>query len=149
MQLFDASMLQQLIHAAGRKLLLAAAEQAPTILILEDLHWSDSASWNFLHYFLPSARHVPLLLLLVSRDSHRIEPATPHNEIHLGALTLEEGRLMVDQLIRQTTAEAQFVKTEIAQLTAGNPFYADGHDDFPEFQERFGIGPGCTAPAPF
>ena len=128
LQLFDADMLQRSIHSAIRQIFLTEAQQVTTILIFEDLHWVDDASWHFFRHFVRSDDAVPLLLILVSRDP-RLENlsqlVTTYTKIQLPTLSLQEGQLLVDQLIQQQTETAQVVKADIVQRAAGNPFYIE------------------------
>ena len=51
------------IRAGVRRLLQAVAARQPTLLVLEDAHWMDAASWDLAEL---AAREVPGLLLLLS-----------------------------------------------------------------------------------
>ena len=132
----DASMLQRQIHAVLRQLFLFEAERAPTVLVFDDLHWVDPASRDFLEYLIQTTGDAKLLLVLVSRDSERqtvvrpliaVAEKAPDRliDIQLQALSDAEGELLVDQLIRQNTAEALVIKQQVARRAAGNPFYIE------------------------
>jgi len=132
----DASMLQRQTHAVLRQLFLFEAERAPTVLVFDDLHWVDPASRDFLEYLIQTTGDAQLLLMLVSRDSERQTVVRPliavaekapdrFVDIQLQALSDAEGELLVDQLIRQNTAEAQAIKHQVARRAAGNPFYIE------------------------
>ncbi len=54
-------------HAAWRRYLLALAHDAPTVLVLEDLHWADDGFLDFLQSLLEGADNVPLLVLGTAR----------------------------------------------------------------------------------
>jgi len=132
----DASMLQRQTHAALRQLFLFEAERAPTVLVFDDLHWVDPASRDFLEYLIQTTSDAQLLLVLVSRDSERQTVVRPliavaekaldrFIDIQLQALSDAEGELLVDQLIRQNTAQALGIKQQVARRAAGNPFYIE------------------------
>jgi predicted ATPase/class 3 adenylate cyclase len=132
----EAEMVQQQTHSALRQLLLASAGQAPTVLIFEDLHWVDPASRNFLEYLIQTSPEAPLLLVLVSRAAERqsvIRPLVvaaqqePERlvDLPLQALSESEGQLLIDQLITQSSPEAQQLKQQIGQRAAGNPFFVE------------------------
>ena len=132
----DNPMLQKLTHAALRRLFLAEARRAPTILVFDDLHWIDPASREFLEFLIQSVENVPLMLVLVSRDTGRdtvIQPLlkaaeTRHDrlvDIPLPPLSKDEGQLLVSRLIPQTSDEAQVLKRRIVERAEGNPFYAE------------------------
>jgi predicted ATPase/class 3 adenylate cyclase len=133
---FDSVVLQKLIHAALRQIFLTQARLAPTVLVFEDLHWIDPASRDFLEHLVQTVDDVPLLLIMVSRDVDQeaaLQPLVaaaerhdqPPVDIRLRPLSQEEGRLLVDQLLKQTTDEAGVFKRRIAERAEGNPFYAE------------------------
>jgi predicted ATPase/class 3 adenylate cyclase len=133
---FDSSVLEKLIHAALRQVLLAEARLAPTVLVFDDLHWVDPASRAFLEHLIQTMDSVPLMLIMVSRDLERktgvrplIAAAESHHEhlidIKLSPLSAEEGQQLVDQLLTMATDEANALKRRIAERAEGNPFYAE------------------------
>jgi predicted ATPase/class 3 adenylate cyclase len=136
MQLLDSSMLQRQTHAALRKVLLAQADLAPAVLILEDLHWVDPASRDFLDYLIQTTPDAPLMLVLTRRDSEpepTIRPlmatiAKSHDrlvDIQLEVLPTEEAQLLIGQLLGQTSDESLPLQKRIAERAAGNPFYIE------------------------
>lgn len=46
---------------------LHLSKQSPLLLIIEDIHWSDETSLDFLHYLMRRATSQPLLLLVTYR----------------------------------------------------------------------------------
>ncbi len=136
LQLLDASMLREQIHAALRQVLLAETRLAPTVLIFEDLHWIDPTSREFLEYLIRTTGDMPLMLILVSRDAEcdtvlqpliAVAANSPDHviDIQLHALSEAETQLLVDQLIPDTTDEARALKKRIAQRAEGIPFYTE------------------------
>ena len=58
-------------------LLQGLSRQLPTVMVLEDIHWSDEATLNLLHYL---ARNIPnerILLIATFRDEESLQPALP------------------------------------------------------------------------
>jgi class 3 adenylate cyclase/tetratricopeptide (TPR) repeat protein len=136
LQQLDAVMLQRQTHAALRQVLLAEANRGPTVLIFEDLHWVDQASADFLAYLIRTTTTVPLLLVLVSRQTERetiLQPllAAAQQEaerlidIQLQPLSESESHSLADQLIQQTGPEAWTIKQHIVKRAEGNPFYVE------------------------
>jgi len=134
--LLDATMLQRQTHAALRQVFLAEARSGPTVIIFEDLHWLDPASKDFLDYLIQTTDHVPLMLVLVSRQAERETTLRslldtldqePDRliDIQLQLLSESEGQLLADQFIQQSTPEAWGLKTHIVKRAAGNPFYVE------------------------
>lgn len=108
---------------------------APLLLIMEDLHWSDNTSLEFLRYLARRLATQPLLLLLTYR-SDEIHPALHH---FLAALDREQRPVElalphftpaeVDALLRAIFASGRPVHTdfldELCRLTDGNPFFIE------------------------
>jgi predicted ATPase/class 3 adenylate cyclase/Tfp pilus assembly protein PilF len=136
LELWDANMLQQQTHAALRKVIQAEAILAPTIVIMEDLHWIDPASAEFLDYLIQTTGEMPILLILISREAERTTTLAPliatlarHAErltdIQLKALSEKDGLLLVDQLIAQAATGTVGLKKLIAKRAEGIPFYTE------------------------
>ncbi|MCE7986278.1 MAG: helix-turn-helix transcriptional regulator [Caldilinea sp. CFX5] len=108
---------------------------APLLLIIEDLHWSDETSLEFLRYLAHRTATHPLLLLLTYR-SDEIHPTLHH---FLAALDREQRPVElalprftpaeVDALLRAILALGRPVRTEfldaLCRLTDGNPFFIE------------------------
>jgi predicted ATPase/class 3 adenylate cyclase len=135
-KLLEPSMLQRQTHLALRTLLVAEARLAPTVLIFDDLHWVDPASRQFIENLCQSLEDVPILMILVARefekhdDARQIYMAASKHaqspmEIELQPLSKIDSRLLVDQLIQETTAKAKAIKTTIVNRAGGNPYYTE------------------------
>ncbi len=111
------------------------ASRMPLLVILEDLHWSDDTSLEFLLHW---ARRIPSqsILLLTTYRNDEANPSLSHflaeldrarlaSELVLGRLTMEE----VDAMIRAIFDQRRPVRTEFLQpiyaLTEGNPFFVE------------------------
>ena len=136
LELLDAEMLQRQTHTALRRLILAHADQRPTVFVFEDLHWVDPASREFLEYLIQTTSGEPLMVLLVSRQIERstalrflLEAAEQEPgqlvALPLQALPVEEREQLVDQIITQSSPEAQALKQSIAERSEGNPFFVE------------------------
>jgi len=111
------------------------ARERPVLCVLEDLHWSDDTSLEFLHYLARRCTSHPFLLLLTYR-SDEVGPGLRHflaqldrehlaQEISLARLTRNE----VDAMLRAIFALPRSVRVELADpvyaLTEGNPFFVE------------------------
>ena len=113
----------------------ALARRAPTVLILEDLHWADRSTGDFVSFLVRNARRERLLLLASyrSEELHRRHP--------LGPVAIElqrSGRAVLvslqpfarDELVQQLTAILA-VPPEPARVdrllerSDGNPFFVE------------------------
>jgi len=124
-RLFQA-LAQFLVQLAGTRSLL---------LVIEDIHWSDDASLEFLLYFTRQIASAPVLLVLTYR-SDEIHPALGHFLVMLDrerlATEFALARLAppdVDAMLRAIFAEGAPVRrdfaTAVATLTEGNPFFIE------------------------
>jgi predicted ATPase/DNA-binding CsgD family transcriptional regulator len=107
----------------------------PVLLVVEDLHWSDDTSLEFLHYLARRCSAHRLLLLLTYR-SDEVRPSLRHflaqldrerltREIPLTRLARDE----VDAMLRAIFALPRSARLELADpiytLTGGNPFFVE------------------------
>jgi DNA-binding NarL/FixJ family response regulator len=115
------------IHRAVRRLLGLLAEAAPLVLMLDDVHWADTASGELLTYLLahpPPGRVLIAAAYRPPRLSNRVRAAFDRGHaagqvetIELSPLTrLDAGILLGD------TASAGDVEAVYAE-SGGNPFY--------------------------
>src|SRR5437016_8429495 len=70
------------LFAALAHLFLRPATKQPALLVVEDLHWSDETSLDFLHYLARRCTASPLLVLLTYR-SDEVHPGLSHFLAHL------------------------------------------------------------------
>lgn len=50
------------------QLLLKSSQSKPLLLIVEDLHWADPSTFEFLHLLISSVESMPMFAILTSRD---------------------------------------------------------------------------------
>jgi class 3 adenylate cyclase len=55
------------LFASARLFLESAADEQPTILVFEDIHWADANLLDFIETFAGRVRNLPLLLVTLSR----------------------------------------------------------------------------------
>ena len=93
------------LFAAWRGFLETVAEQTPTVLVFEDLHWADDGMLAFLEHLADRAEGVPLLVVGTARpelfERHSLFAAGLHNvnRINLAPLTDEETALLISSLL--------------------------------------------------
>jgi len=114
---------------------LHLSERDPLLLIVEDLHWSDEASLEYLLYLVRRAARHPILLLW----SRRMTGARTGLVELLAALDREPGaqevtlepltRAEVAALMKGILDQPQEISTEFVEavyrLSEGNPFFAE------------------------
>src|SRR6478735_436206 len=116
--------------AAWRRLLEAAAEQRPLILVFEDLHWADDGLLDFVDHLADWATTVPLLIVATARpellDRRPGWSGGKRNAFTLaiGALTDEETAQLLQRLLDRAVLDAD-AQQAVLRRAEGNPLYAE------------------------
>jgi DNA-binding CsgD family transcriptional regulator/Flp pilus assembly protein TadD len=123
------------LFAALTHFFLNQAAQQPLLLVVEDLHWSDDTSLEFLQHLVRRCASQTLLVLLTYR-SDEVGPPLSHwlaeldrqhlgQEIALTRLTRSETGAMLQAIFDlERPAQAAFLDA-IYTLTDGNPFFIE------------------------
>ena len=118
------------LFTAWRRFLEHVADERPTVLVFEDLHWADEPMLAFLEHLADVAEGVPLLLVATARPelyerhpdyARGLRNATP---INLAPLSQEETARLVSALLDATVLPAE-VQKPILDRADGNPLYAE------------------------
>ncbi|MEZ4571441.1 MAG: AAA family ATPase [Thermomicrobiales bacterium] len=120
----------------GRDLFGRIAEQQPLILLLEDMHWADRASLDFLRYLARSAAEIPALLIA----TYRPDEIAPGHALYtlLPSIIRESQPVRIDLRPLDEAATAEWVRgsyalpeaesrrlaTYLQRHAEGNPFFA-------------------------
>jgi class 3 adenylate cyclase/tetratricopeptide (TPR) repeat protein len=103
-----------------------AAEQAPILMLFEDVHWIDPTSLEFLIALVDRVRHLPALLLVTAR--REFAPSWP-GEAHTSSLTLNRlSRRDAATLVLRTAggkAVPEQAADEILQRTDCVPLFVE------------------------
>jgi class 3 adenylate cyclase/tetratricopeptide (TPR) repeat protein len=111
---------------ALRRLLVRAAERRPQVLVIEDLHWCDSATEQFLLALVDSVPALRALVVLTYRPGY----ATPLGErtyvtrIVPAALSPEDSASMAAAALAAETLPEE-LRGLIVGKAEGNPFYVE------------------------
>lgn len=121
------------LYEAVSRVLTRAAQRQPLVLVLEDVHWADTASLELLRVLAAQMRSVPLLVLVTHREH---EPGgSPSFSPTMAALVREPiaRRLPVSRLLADDVSEITqtHLRTEVSrslavalcERTDGNPFF--------------------------
>lgn len=112
-----------------------ASESSPLLIVIEDLHWSDDTSIEFLLHLARQIHSQPLLLLLTYR-SDEINPVLSHflaeldrarlaSELRLSPLAPPETDAMLRAIFEiHRPVRSEFLNI-LHQLTDGNPFFIE------------------------
>ncbi len=109
----------------------ALARQAPLLVVLDDLHWADDASLDFVQQ-LAHAAPVPLLLVMLARPALRERRPAPlagddvgHETLHLQPLDAEHGPALAAALLQHLPDPPEALRRLLVQRAEGNPFYME------------------------
>ena len=111
---------------ALRNLFIRLSEEKPLIIAVEDLHWMDKTSEEYLNYFIDSMAHNPILLILLYRPeyTHQWGSKSYYSKIGLDQLTMESSAELVSAIL-----EGGEVASELNELilnrSAGNPLFLE------------------------
>ncbi len=119
-------------HAAAQMFRRVSAQDgSPVILQLEDLHWADDESLDFLNYLAEVNRDIPLLVLaftrptLFERRSDWRSTEGRHERIDLHPLDKSSSRLLANELLKRLPEVPAALRELITGGAEGNPFYME------------------------
>ncbi len=148
------------LFAAWRTFLEAVAEQNPTVLVFEDIHWADDAMLAFLEHLADRAEGVPLLLVATARpelfERHAdFAAGLPNvNRINLAPLTDAGNRAARQRAARCASCPSELA-APILERAEGNPLYAEefvrllrDRDLLIETDGTVALRPGAEVPLP-
>lgn len=112
-----------------------SAQDGPTIVVLDDLHWADPASVDLLLHLLPLIEEVPLLMVIAMRPERqsagwrvkqKAETDFPHRltEIHLKPLSAGDTNALVSALLAIADLPAE-LRQLILRKSDGNPYFVE------------------------
>ncbi len=131
----EPSQLQQQVFVAVRYLLLHTASQQAVVVVLDDLHWADSASLDLLVFLAPIIEQMPLILCGISRplsgsavprlkDLGATRLADRFTLIELNPLSVEETDALLVALLAIPAFSIAWRQT-ILDRVRGNPFFLE------------------------
>jgi class 3 adenylate cyclase/tetratricopeptide (TPR) repeat protein len=122
----DAKDKRHKIFEAVRALTLAGSQRRPLVVILEDLHWIDKTSEDYIAFLVESLAGMPLLLLMTHRPGYAVRWAekTYYTQITLDLLTESEAESMVATLLGSRRLPADLFPI-IWQKAEGNPLFVE------------------------
>jgi class 3 adenylate cyclase/tetratricopeptide (TPR) repeat protein len=120
------------LHAAAQLFRrISASDGSPIVLQLEDLHWADGESLDFLNYLVEVDRDVPMLVLafarptlLERRPNWRIAQGI-HQRIDLAPLDERASRDLASELLKKLPQVPATLRELVAGRAEGNPFYME------------------------
>lgn len=108
-----------------------AESGAPIVLLLDDLHWADDGTLDFLSYLVGVNRDTPLLVLasarpqLLERRANWIDESASTTRIELAPLGREQTRELADVLLQKIESVPTELRDMISNGGDGNPFFME------------------------
>jgi DNA-binding CsgD family transcriptional regulator len=131
----DAQQEQQRLFQALAQTITRLTQNQPLIMVIEDLHWSDSASLEFLTLLARRITAHPILLVLTYRDDEttpelthflaELDRARLSTEFTLKRMRPLEVDAMLRAILRLETPITKEFLDAIFPLTEGNPFFIE------------------------
>ncbi len=110
-------------HTAVRALLESLAATRPLLLVIDDLHWADSASLELVSHLIRHRPRGPIVLAIGFRPAQAPQRVrgelTEVERVALDPLTDEQARELIESLADEAGS------AEILRLSGGNPFYLE------------------------
>jgi adenylate cyclase len=120
--------LQRQIALAARALVERRLENEPLMILVEDLHWADTASVDLLRHVADQLADRPLMLLLTHRPETRppLVARAAQSVIQLAPLSSGETRELVSRLFGASLGEGlEHLQEFVATRAGGNPFFVE------------------------
>ena len=129
----DARQLRNLgFHAAVQVLRQTGRfEKAPPLLLLDDLHWADDGSLDFLSYLAQMQRDEPMLIVCMTRQTlfeRRSDwelLAAAHTRIELQPLDKRGARELAGVLLQRLDTVPAALRELVISSAEGNPFHME------------------------
>jgi predicted ATPase/class 3 adenylate cyclase len=105
--------------------------RAPTVIILEDIHWADDSSLDLLDYLVTVVPDTRLLVVCLSRPplfERRAswgEGQEVHTQINLKPLSRRASRALVGEILQKAEGVPHELRDLIVEGAEGNPFYVE------------------------
>ena len=127
--------LQKLILKSMRTLLIRATEQAPLVIVIEDLHWTDISTIELLESLFPLAEKQRIVVINMFRpgyhktgdriaESVKAKCAAYSSEIMLQPLSKQLTKLLIDDMVKNAAIHHR-IQHEIIERAGGNPFFIE------------------------
>lgn len=114
------------VFEALRDLFLRESQEKPLIIAIEDVHWIDKTSEEFLDYFIGWLANMKVLLVLLHRPeyAHTWGSKSYFNRIGLDQLTAQSSAELVKAILEEGEA-AKDVEEIILDRAGGNPLFVE------------------------
>jgi serine/threonine protein kinase/tetratricopeptide (TPR) repeat protein len=107
------------------------ARTLPVVFYLDDIHWADDGSLDFVDYLTRQCAASPILVMCLARPTLLErrpawgEGAERHTRILLQPLSKKESRQLVEEILRQAHTVPPSLRELVVGGAEGNPFYVE------------------------
>ncbi|MBV9209655.1 MAG: AAA family ATPase, partial [Acidobacteria bacterium] len=129
--LTDAKQIRDRAFHYATQFFASVGRERPLVLYLDDIHWADDGSLDFIEHLTRTCTDIPLLILCLSRPNLLEqrpkwgEGETKHARLALQPLSKRESRQLVEEILRQAENVPQELRDLIVGGAEGNPFYLE------------------------
>jgi len=122
----DAQQRRERNFSAIRDLLIRESQARPLVLVVEDLHWIDKVSEEFLNSLIDGLAHHPILLILLYRPeySHAWGSKSYYSQIGMDQLSTGTSAELVQSLLEEGEVAPEIRKLILGKA-GGNPLFVE------------------------
>lgn len=127
----DARQIRELAFHYLAQFFVEALRQQGGVLLLEDIHWADSDSLDFIEYLMQTERELPLLIVGLTRPlffEQRPDwgqDPVPHLRVDLLPLSNQDCRRLIAEILRKVPVIPEELTELIVSRAEGSPFYVE------------------------
>ena len=104
--------------------------RAPAVVLLDDLHWADEGSLEFIDHLARVCRGLPMMVLCLTRplpDEHRslLRRARSDDRIELGPLSKPSSQALVEALLGRPVLLPAALCDVVTGSAEGNPYFIE------------------------
>jgi predicted ATPase len=127
----DARQIRDLAFHYLAQFFAESLQEQTGVTLLEDIHWADIDSLDFIEYLMQTHRDLPLLVVGLARPSffeqrtNWGQEAVPHLRVDLLPLSNEDCRRLVAEILRNIPVIPEALTELIVSRAEGSPFYVE------------------------
>jgi serine/threonine protein kinase/predicted ATPase len=107
------------------------ARAFPVVIYLDDIHWADDGSLDFIDYLTRNCADSPVMILCLARPSLLErrpswgEGRERHTRLSLQPLSKKESRQLVEEILKRARGVPPNLREMVVGDAEGNPFYVE------------------------